>query len=401
MSVSHGSKCLEDAQSEKQSAEGAAHLRAQMQEANNTAACCVQEVNTLTAQLSSSHAHNAALSSEIKLQTHCQAFQQQFESPQSQLTQPQTHCHQLQEQLCPPPPPTPAPAVPDLTSDLSRVQRHLDAAAANKLQLQTQNASLQQKLSSAQVHFSLLQQQQQQMLDCTFFGMNWTAPNGQTGMGEADSSGANALKAQLGGAQMQMQADMQAVQSVLVLRTHQAEALQAKIELLRPMAHVTHSEWVQLSIPGRVLGQGANAALTLMHAQARPIVHLDLHVANVMVSLDGSTCKIIHLGCAHPTMSAASNQFNRVHRLICGLSVDSPELAKTFLHTGGYAPSPCMDMGALGQLGLRLSGGGGSPAQHASILDSVQYECDCFHADPANVPGSTVNLQYLADSHST
>ncbi|DBA95112.1 TPA: hypothetical protein ACH3X1_002622 [Trebouxia sp. C0004] len=209
-------------------------------------------VQQLTQQLT------AATCKHAELQTHCQAFQQQFESPQSQLTQPQTHCHQLQEQLCPPPPPTPAPAVPDLTSDLSRVQRHLDAAAANKLQLQTQNASLQQKLSSAQVHFSLLQQQQQQMLDCTFFGMNWTAPNGQTGMGEADSSGANALKAQLGGAQMQMQADMQAVQSVLVLRTHQAEALQAKIELLRPMAHVTHSEWVSgmpLFYPSHVLSK--------------------------------------------------------------------------------------------------------------------------------------------------
>lgn len=69
-------------------------------------------------------------------------------------------------------------------------------------------------------------------------------------MGEADSSGADALKAQLGEAQMQLsgmqqlQADMQAVQSVLAVRTQEAEALQAKMELLRPMTLVTHSEWV-------------------------------------------------------------------------------------------------------------------------------------------------------------
>lgn len=49
-----------------------------------------------------------------------------------------------------------------------------------------------------------------------------------------------------------------------------------------------------------------------------------------------------------------------------------------------------MDVWALGQLGLRLSRGS-RPAQHATILDSVEYERDCFHPDPANVPGSRMN----------
>ncbi len=73
------------------------------------------------------------------------------------------------------------------------------------------------------------------------------------------------------------------------------------------------------SIPIRILVVGLQhiaAALSLMHAQPRPIVHLDLHAANIMVSLDGSSWKIIDLGCAHPTMAAASNQFNRVDRLV-------------------------------------------------------------------------------------